>query len=239
MSGLEDEALDAVAVLGEKLRRSLYTLVRDARRPVTRDEAADAAGISRKLAAFHLDKLVDAGLLRSRFESGRRVVGRKPKVYEPVENAIQVSIPPRNYKLLADILVEALLAANADVDARDATMRVSHERGVSLGTTERERRRPGRLGPERALTLTEEILDQHGFEPVRPARDCLRLGNCPFHPIAAREPEFVCGLNLAFVNGLTEGLQVERTLDAVLSPAAGECCVELRHRTSATAREPG
>lgn len=232
----DDAALEAVATLGEKLRRRLYAVVRAARRPVSRDEAAEAVGISRKLAAFHLDKLADAGLLRFRFESGGRVVGRKPKVYEPVDEAFQVSIPPRQYALLAEILAEALVADSAEETARTATMRVAHERGFAIGAREREERRPGRLGAERAMTLTEEILEDYGFEPTRPARDCLRLGNCPFHPIAAQEPELVCGLNLALLRGLTEGLQAQ-ALDAVLEPAAGECCVELRHASAGGAED--
>ncbi|WP_318216156.1 hypothetical protein [Streptomyces sp. SCL15-6] len=63
------------------------TFIRRAGRAVTRDEAAAGFGISRKLAAFHLDELVDAGLLRARYEApdGIRKVGRRPKVCEPID----------------------------------------------------------------------------------------------------------------------------------------------------------
>ena len=81
-------AIRAVAALEDELRRGLYAYIRAARHPVTREEAAASAGISRKLAAFHLDKMVDAGLLRASYQSvyqstGTRKVGRTPKVYEP------------------------------------------------------------------------------------------------------------------------------------------------------------
>ena len=48
--------LSAIAVLADDLRRRMYEFIRRADGPVTRDEAAAAVGISRKLAAFHLDK---------------------------------------------------------------------------------------------------------------------------------------------------------------------------------------
>jgi len=69
-----DAAIKAVAALEDDLRRGMYEFIRTARHPITREQAAEAVGISRKLAAFHLDKLAAAGLLRSDFEpvGGRR-----------------------------------------------------------------------------------------------------------------------------------------------------------------------
>src|SRR5919199_5519102 len=105
-----DQAIRAVAALEDELRAGMYTFIRAARRPVTRDEAAAAVGISRKLAASPLDKLVDAGVLRAGYQQVARRVGRAPKVYQPVETDIRVSIPPRQHDLLADILLDAVLA---------------------------------------------------------------------------------------------------------------------------------
>ncbi|MER7013504.1 transcriptional regulator [Saccharopolyspora sp. NPDC000359] len=222
-------AMTAVAALDDELRRGMYDYIRRARRPVGRDEAASAVGISRKLAAFHLDKLVAAGLLCARYEplDGVRKVGRTPKVYEPARTDIRISIPPRRHDLLADILVDAVLTEGDRENATQAVMRVARERGHDLGRAERERTRPGRLGAERALTRAAEVLADHGFEPDREAPGCVRLRNCPFHPVTSRSPELVCGLNHAFLQGFLAGLQA-RTTEAVLEPRAGECCVELR-----------
>src|SRR5205814_6965297 len=55
-----DTSLTTLAVLTEEMRWRLYSFVRAAHRPVSREEAAASTGISRKLAAFHLDKLVGA-----------------------------------------------------------------------------------------------------------------------------------------------------------------------------------
>jgi predicted ArsR family transcriptional regulator len=223
-------AIKAVAALEEDLRRGMYAFIRAARRPVTRDEAAASVGISRKLAAFHLDKLVDAGLLRARYEAvgGIRKVGRTPKVYEPAGTDFTVTIPPRRHGVLADILVDAVVTEREGETARQATLRVAADQGAQLGTAERAGARPGRLGAERGLTLTENVLARHGFEPSRETPTRVRLRNCPFHPLAARAPDLVCGVTQAFLAGIVTGLRVPNVAAVLVPPRAGECCVELR-----------
>lgn len=221
-------AIDSVSVLSEDSRRRMFAFIRRARRPVTRDEAAASVGISRKLAAFHLDKLVDAGLLRARYEApgGTRKVGRQPKVYEPTGEQITVNIPDRRHELLADLLLDAVLTEQTGETATQAAMRAARQRGRQVGEAARHESRPGRLGPERGLTTCERLLDQYGYEPVRETPTRIRLRNCPFHPLAARAPELVCGMNQAFLSGYLEGLEVNG-VRAALAPEPGECCVRL------------
>ena len=70
-------------------------------------------------------------------------------------------------------------------------------------------------------------MKRHGYEPERVSPLCVALRNCPFHPLARQEPDLVCGLNHAFLTGFLDGLDAP-TVEAVLTPRAGECCVELR-----------
>jgi predicted ArsR family transcriptional regulator len=228
----DDPRIRAIAALDDELRRGMYAYIRAARRPVTRDEAAAAVGISRKLAAFHLDKLVGAGVLRAHSgqPGGTRKVGRAPKVYEPSGADIRVSIPPRSHEMLADILLDTVLAQGRGEEASRVALRVAGQRGQAIGAAERDQARPGRLGTERALTLISGLLEQRGFEPAREAPGCVRLRNCPFHPLASRAPEVVCGINQAFLAGLLDGLDAP-TVEAALRPHQGECCVELRDRS--------
>jgi predicted ArsR family transcriptional regulator len=222
-----DFSISVVATLEDELRRGMYAFIRRAGRPVTRDEAAAVVGISRKLAAFHLDKLVRAGLLTAGYAAvGGRRVGRAPKVYEPSGLDIRISIPQREHGLLAGILIDAVLA-EASTDTRSAALRVAREHGRRAGAEVHRQLRPGRLGAERALTLAEGLLGRLGFEPARedPAR--LRLGNCPFHPLAANAPDLVCGINQAYLSGVLAGLDAP-AVQAVLEPRPGSCCVELR-----------
>jgi predicted ArsR family transcriptional regulator len=223
-----DPAIRAVAVLDDGLRGGLYEFIRRARRPITREEAAASAGISRKLAAFHLDKLVEVGLLRVRSEplGGVRKVGRAPKLYEPGTEEIRVTIPARRHDTLAGILVDAVVSQGEGESARQAALRVAAERGEELGAAERERDRPGRLSAERALTMAEGMLAEYGFEPSRETPTCVRLRNCPFHPLVAKAPDLLCGLNQAFLAGFLTGLRAP-AVEAVLAPRPAHCCVEL------------
>jgi predicted ArsR family transcriptional regulator len=69
-----DRDLAAIGLLKDPVRRALYGHVVAAGGEVSRDQAAEAAGVARSLAAFHLDKLVEAGLLEATF---RRLGNRR------------------------------------------------------------------------------------------------------------------------------------------------------------------
>jgi predicted ArsR family transcriptional regulator len=227
---VDRRAVAAIAALDDDVRGALYACVRHAAGPVTREEAAQSVGISRKLAAFHLDKLVDAGLLATSTEPrGPHRVGRAPKLYQPAAEPVAVCVPPRDLGLLARVLLDALVSKTGAESGTAAAARVAEERGRQRGADERERLRPGRLGAERAVTIATRVLEEQGFEPHRTA-GTVRLRNCPFHPLAAEQPEVVCGLNHGFVHGLLTGLQAEQVVEPVLAPRPGECCVELRPR---------
>ena len=205
-----------MAALADMSRRALYAYVRRADHPVSREEAAQAAGISRGLAAFHLDKLVDAGLLRAWHEASPgqpRGRGRAPKVYESASAGVAVTIPERRYELIAEILADAV--ASEPADAEHAALRLAHQRGLQTGA---------RL-PEEGGDLVG-ALDLLGFEPQRDADGNLVLHNCPFHVLAVRQTALVCGLNHAFVAGIVEGLGDTRVA-ARLAPRPGACCVQL------------
>lgn len=58
-----EEQISAIAALDEPNRRGLDDYVVRQPAPVSRDEAAAALGLARTTAAFHLDRLVDEGLL--------------------------------------------------------------------------------------------------------------------------------------------------------------------------------
>jgi predicted ArsR family transcriptional regulator len=215
----------AVAALVDRSRRALYDYVRRQDHPVSREEAAEAARMSRNLAAFHLDKLVDVGLLRARYEAphGRpRGRGRAPKVYESTDDGVVVAIPERRYDLIAEILADAV--AEDPTSARDAALDLARGRGAEAGAQLR--------GSGADLTAALAGL---GFEPeVQPGRVLLR--NCPFHALAARQTALVCALNHAFVAGLVEGLGATGT-SAKLAPQAGACCVALERADEASAHK--
>jgi predicted ArsR family transcriptional regulator len=212
--GLMPDGWTAVVALADVSRRSLYEYVRRQGRPVSREEAGDATGMSRGLAAFHLEKLVDAGLLRTEAQAPRGVRrgrGRTPKVYEAVGEGLAIAIPQRRYELIAEILADAV--ADDPADAGEAARRLATGRGQALGA--------GLRGGSSLMDALAEV----GFEPES-ERDTVVLRNCPFHVLAARQTALVCGLNLAFVVGILQGLEVTG-VQAQLAPRPGYCCVEV------------
>jgi len=222
----------AVAVLEDDLRRRMYLFIRGRGAPVSRDEAAEHVGISRKLAAFHLDKLVERGLLRAHYARlpGRSGAGagRSSKLYEPSDIELDVSIPERRYDVVGEILVEALATESGDAP-RETARRIAFDKGRAIGDEVKARLRLRPPGSARALTVAEEALTDYGFEPYRDETGSISLRNCPFHALARRAPDLVCGLNREFVDGLLRGLGNE-TVEAALEPTPGQCCVKLRAR---------
>ncbi len=106
--------LAALSSLDDPVRRRLYEVVRERTEPVGRDEAAAAAGVGRALAVYHLDKLVEAGLLTASYQRppGRSGpgAGRPAKVYTRSDREFAVTVPPREYELAARLLVQAVEA---------------------------------------------------------------------------------------------------------------------------------
>jgi predicted ArsR family transcriptional regulator len=219
---------ETVAALSDPVRRALFCHVRRQDHPVTREEAADAVAVSRSLTAFHLDKLVDAGLLRARYEAPpdrRRGRGRTPKVYEATGESLNLTVPPRQYELVGEILADAVAAA--PTDARAYAERHATELGCQLAAsyaTQSSGRPRSVRSVDGELSAVHSVLTELGFEP-RPGDGAeLVLDNCPFHSLAERQPELICGLNHAFLTGLLTGLGTDR-LRADLRPRPGACCV--------------
>ncbi|MDQ4023872.1 MAG: transcriptional regulator [Actinomycetota bacterium] len=220
----------AISVLEDDLRRRMYVFIRREGRPVSRDEAAEHVGISRKLAAFHLDKLVARGLLTAHYarlpgRSGRGA-GRSSKLYETSDLEVDVSLPERRYDIVGEIMVAALDRESGD-PPREVAKRVAFEKGQAIGGEIRDRMRLRPPGAERTLALAEEILSDYGFEPYREGSETISLRNCPFHALAQKAPDLVCGLNREFIDGLLRGLG-NAGVEAALLPAPGQCCVQLR-----------
>lgn len=226
-----DPQIAPIAALDDPIRRRIYDFIRRFGRAVSREEVAEEVGISRKLAAFHLDKLLERGLLVSHYARppGRtgRGAGRSAKYYRPSDIEIEVSIPERHYDLAGSLLVDAIQNQEPGESARQATFRVARQRGRSIGEQQRQVRKLRRAGAERALSLTGEILEEHGFEPYRDEPGGLALRNCPFHSLAQAAPDLVCEMNQAFIDGMLRGLGND-TVEAVLACKPGDCCVTLR-----------
>lgn len=218
-----DGPVAAIAALADPLRRALYRFVASVDRAVSRDEAGEAVGVPRSTAAFHLDRMVDDGLLETEFRrlGGRRGpgAGRPSKLYRRAPREIAVSLPARHYDLAADLLATAVTEATAgagDVPVDAALRRVARRRGEEMAAS----LPAGGQAEDVALALAG-----NGYEPRVGDREIV-LSNCPFHTLAARHTELVCGMNLALLEGFAEALP-DLPMAARLRPTAGACCVRL------------
>jgi predicted ArsR family transcriptional regulator len=221
-----EEQVDAIGSLQEPVRRALYLYVASRPGDVGRDEAAAAVGVRRTLAAFHLDKLVEAGLLEATFRrlSGRAGpgAGRPAKLYHRSSAEHTVSLPPRHYDLAAELLAEAVDEAG-DGPAAESVGRVARRFGVGLGR-EVQATLGRRAGRERRLAALAEVLERHGYQPRRDGQT-VRLGNCPFHALSESHRRLVCGMNLSLLEGVVEGMGADDLETRSDPPGPGECCV--------------
>lgn len=226
-----DRDAPALSALEDDLRRRMYLYVRRQGRPAHREEVATAVGVSRKLAAFHLDKLVERGLLVASYARppgrGGRGAGRSAKYYEPSDREFDVSIPERRYDVIGSVLLRAIEGQRPGETAASSAERAARSLGEELGRAERERLRLRPPGPERAMAVATDLLSACGYEPSVDEEGVVGMRSCPYHALAQQNRELVCGLNRELVHGIVLGLGNE-TLDVALRPAPGRCCVQLR-----------
>src|SRR4051794_10499463 len=107
-----DARVAEIAALDQPVRADLYELLVLRDDWVGRDDAADAAGVPRSVAAFHLDKLAESGLVKVRFERppgrGGPGAGRPAKKYRRADREVSVSLPDRHYDLAGTLLADAV-----------------------------------------------------------------------------------------------------------------------------------
>jgi predicted ArsR family transcriptional regulator len=224
----EPSDIRALALLDEPARRRLYEAVITATDPLSRDDAATIAGVSRALAAFHLDRLVDAGLLAAEYRrlTGRvgPGAGRPAKLYRRAAAEISVSLPDRHYDVPARVFAAAVSNGEGQVPSTKVR-RAARELGESVGLEARAAAGP-RPSAEELRRQLVATLAARGYAPRDLAGGEIRLGNCPFHGLVDEHRDLVCGMNLALAEGILSGLG-EPTLRARLDPQPGQCCVAI------------
>lgn len=224
-----DAQVAGVAALHDPVRRALYRYVVESADAVGRERVAEAVGVQRALAAFHLDKLAEEGLLDVEFRrlTGRTGpgAGRPAKLYRRSARQIDVSLPPREYDLAARLLAQAIdESERGSGDVRAALTRVAFAFGQELGA-DADGRAGARASNRKRREALLDVLREHGFEPRVVDGDVL-LANCPFHALAQQFTDLVCGMNLHLMEGVRSKLPVKAdALQPRLEPEAGRCCV--------------
>jgi predicted ArsR family transcriptional regulator len=217
-----------ISALAEPARRALYLYVVSRPDAVSRDEAAQGVELPRHTAKFHLDRLVDAGLLEVEFRrlTGRQGpgAGRPAKLYRRASSDVSVSLPVRRYGLAGEILASAMeRLPRSRKRVPDVVAASAREAGQQAGTAARTSEIGGRA--RTALDSLLALLTAHGYEPRREGNTVV-LANCPFHDLSRRHTELICGMNAEFIGGLCAGLGQE-SVEPRLDPSDDRCCVTL------------
>lgn len=226
------DRLDALAPLAEPIRRALYLHVAGSHQPVGRDAAAAALGISRALAAFHLDRLVEAGLLTTEYRrlTGRAGpgAGRPAKLYRRADVQLDVTLPERREDVLAGLFATALETGDREAVLDEAAA----EMGRQVGRRARSEAGAGATVGER-LTAVADALGPLGYEADADG-ETVTLHNCPFDRVARDHRDLTCATNTALLQGVVEGLGSSR-IRARFDPQPGQRCCVLLERVPAEA----
>jgi len=214
-----------LGTLADPIRRALYRFVAEQPGAVSRNQAAEGVEIPPHTAKFHLDKLVDEGLLITEFRrlTGRTGpgAGRTAKLYRRSRAEVTVSIPSRRYDLAGQVLADAVERAldgtpmaEAVLEASDNAARIVTTATATTATTD--------------LGRVAEVLDAFGYEPrlEDDPESVLRLGNCPYDRLAADHRTLICPMNAEFVAGVVRHLGCSGTQVESVDPGAG-CCVRV------------
>ena len=227
------EDVAAVASLAEPIRRDLYSYVTSQDGPVSRDQAAAALDLPRHTVKFHLDKLVDEGLLTVQFRRLSGLVGpgagRPSKLYRRSDREVTLNLPDRDYRLAARIMAAAI-----EVNLADGTpiLEATRSAARSAGTGAMQDTAAAAAESANRAKLAEStdppayacsLLSARGYEP-RLESERIALLNCPFHALVQDHTELVCTMNLELVDSLVNQGRDE-SLNTRLDPADGRCCV--------------
>lgn len=171
-------------------------LLRESHTPLGVGELSERLGIHPNTVRFHLDTLVRAGQVE-RVQAKPAGPGRPPLAFRISPGMDPMG--PRNYQLLAAVLVDQLAA---EPDAAGRAVAAGRAWGRQLHTPAPAR--PGRRRPDDVEQLVDLMADL-GFEPERHTSDDgsgqIALSNCPFLDLVESRTHAVCPIHLGLMQG--------------------------------------
>lgn len=194
-------------MLGESRGRVLEVL-RTAGEPMGVADVAERVDLHPNTARFHLDGLVDAGLV-ARLTEKRTQPGRPRTVY--AVTAADVPAGQRSYRLLAEMLTS--LVADTLPEPGDA----AETAGEAWGRYLAERPAPSqRVDAAEGVRRLSTVLADAGFAPDTvddPDRPVIALRHCPFREVATQHRDVVCSLHLGLIRGVLDEVRAPLRAD--------------------------
>jgi predicted ArsR family transcriptional regulator len=229
-SAMERDIQRLADALGDPTRRRIFFMVREAGEPQSKDDVAATAGIDRRLAGFHLDKLVEQGFLSADF--ARRTdksgpgAGRPAKHYQLADGDLETGLQERHYEVLSQLLLKAMTDAG-EGDPQEVLERVGREFGYEIGQAELAAgRRPHGKDAAEVVAGVVRLLSRYGFAARAEGDDSIRACACPFEEMAFLDPDRICGLDRAIWSGVLAAFAPEARIDVSTTRAGGDdACV--------------
>ncbi|CAI9412746.1 helix-turn-helix transcriptional regulator [Nocardioides sp. T2.26MG-1] len=194
-------------------RERVLAVLRGARQPMSIVEIARRLDVHANTVRFHLDTLTEQGRVE-RVEATNTGPGRPPLLFRITPGMDPAG--PRNYEMLAGILVEGL-AREPDADARAERFGDTWGRGLVASP-------PASQTPGEATDTLVAMLDDLGFAAERRGggtRLEIGLRHCPFLELSSHRTDVVCPLHLGLMRGvmgqLASGVSVE-SLEPYVEP---------------------
>ena len=187
-------------VLASISRTAVLELLRSRAEPLGVGEVAEHVGLHQNTVRSHLDLLVDSGYAVRRVEAPRGP-GRPRVVYE----ATAAPEGDRNYRLLAEVLAQHLVATSER--PREAAVNAGRSWAASTGqkpqwSEGKAASVPVPASAEVAVATVMRMLGDTGFAPELSADGtAINLHRCPFRELAVSHPDVVCGAHLGIIQG--------------------------------------
>ena len=204
MRTYSDQIAQVSTALADPTRREIMEHVLHADSPLSVREVADFFGLHANAARMHLDKLVKGGLLRIMRQRGERG-GRPANLYDASGEDMELNLPPRRYKLLAEVLAMGVADEGGELAQRMG--QEAHTRGREEAIAQSS---PlaflgrGASLQEIAKAWSEEI-ERRGHKASMKHLDGERVEatfiTCPFGDFSRNYPGMVCEIHRRMEEG--------------------------------------
>jgi predicted ArsR family transcriptional regulator len=216
--------------LADPTRREIMDHVMSADNPLSVRDVAEHFGLHANAARMHLDKLVKGGLLMVVRRRGKRG-GRPANLYGASEEDRELSLPPRSYRLLAEVLAGGMTGMESDLATRlgDEAFRRGREEALRSSSPLAFLRHDAEL--EAIAAGWSQEVERRGFKArIKAARrnriEAIFL-TCPFGDFPRTYPGLVCDIH----RRLEEGF-LSLVGDWELKSGGTDCTFTARRRTS-------
>lgn len=201
---MNEKLLKLNTALAVPTRHAIYQYVLKHPEGVTVNDVADQFGIHPNVARLHLSKLEEVALIEARTQHTGRG-GRPGRVYTPIEKAVHLSFPPRDYEKLSVIAIKSLEALG--IEGEETFVRQGEEMGYqeAMRYIEQHGLDVERMSLHEVIEHAQKITGDSGllpeFEPIDEYSFRFHVHGCTFRELTEDHPT-ICSMHHAQLKGI-------------------------------------